>query len=132
MMARPPPPPARKRGSGPAAKAKPVETSTGLGGWEEVRPEESMWGRPEEVEDAINDGEPEIEEDEEEVANALAELKNTTMGRRFAEEDLEVHEKQVCEKNSNIDAGGFEGKAKVSFPIQRKKASGIRRKKDDD
>jgi len=120
---KPPPPPARGQsdsGSANTALAMP-------GGWEEVSPEESMFGRPEEIAAAEGQG------DDEDLPEAgaldqLIELKNEARyGAMFNEADREVHEKEFYQKKS-VSLGAGE---QVSFGFARKKASGIRRQGDD-
>eukprot|EP00434_Breviolum_minutum_P036593 symbB.v1.2.032426.t1/scaffold3892.1/size69949/5 len=63
----------------------------------------------------------------EEVVNPIAELKSELGGRKgtWADEDLEKHEKQIEQKRS-LTTGN------ATFPLNRKKASGIRKKREDD
>merc|ERR1712187_46235 len=88
-----------------------------IGQWEEVRPEQSMFGRPEQIAAAAA-----VESDEEAAeVNPVTELKYETERRQFAEEDLEVREKEFFQKRSIT-----EGKpASFSGFAGRKKAAGI-------
>ncbi|CAE8591979.1 unnamed protein product [Polarella glacialis] len=123
-LSAPPPPPKEKKPPPPPAKKK-QDTEGIAGGWEEVKPQDSMWDRPEEQKAAQ-----EFREDrdsDEEMANPLGNLKAELMGRRgtWATEDLEKHEKETFQKSSL-------SKGNASFPIKAKKASGIRKRERDD
>lgn len=124
----PPPPPKNASPAGEAPKksfAAPV-----VGMWEEVQPEESMWGRPEP--ERSRDLPPD-DSDEDMPVNPLAEIKTELMQRRgeFADEDLETHEKEMFQKRSNFAAGGPKA-ASFDNVAGRQKASGIRKRKADD
>mmetsp|Transcript_39922 Transcript_39922/g.126973 ORF Transcript_39922/g.126973 Transcript_39922/m.126973 type:complete len:414 (+) Transcript_39922:76-1317(+) len=123
-LSKPPPPPTARKPPPPPKRGAAAEAA--VGGWEEVRPEDSMWGRPEEVNDARG-----ADSDEDEPANPLLDTKAELMGRRghWAVEDLEVHEKVAFVEKKSI-SGGSNGK--VGFPIARKRAAGIRKRGGDD
>jgi type IV secretory pathway VirB10-like protein len=111
---RPPPPPRR------------ADVGAVASGWEEVRPEESMWSNPREVMTAATTMTlvEEQPEDQTEVDHMI-EMKTLTMkkGDRM-EEDYEHHEKDIFEKKSS--------QASISdleaFTRKRSAGPGIRRK----
>lgn len=121
-LSKPPPPPEKKPPPPPARPGKGGINAPVVGMWEEVKPEDSMWGRP-----GVQQAEMDEDEYEAHAANPTTELKAELMTRRgeWAPEDMEVHEKEVVEKRSLYSGA-------ASFPMARKKASGIRRKTDDD
>mmetsp|Transcript_33638 Transcript_33638/g.61742 ORF Transcript_33638/g.61742 Transcript_33638/m.61742 type:complete len:406 (-) Transcript_33638:90-1307(-) len=102
--------------------------SASVGGWEEVRPEDSMW-KPDIVEprNAAGGGRraaagPDSDEDE---PDPIIQMKYVAMSRgEWMDEDLERHQKPTFEKKSSTGSDG----GKVSFPITRQKASGIRKR----
>lgn len=126
-LSRAPPPPSEKKPPPPPARAgKGGVNAPSIGQWQEVKPEESMWHRPE-----PEAGDPSLrsmddEEWEAAQANPTTELKAELMTRRgeWAPEDMEVHEKEVLQKRS-LQMGN------ASFPMARKKAAGIRKKASD-
>lgn len=112
----------------PPAKAPPPPARPGcVGVWQEVLPEESMWSNREEVEAASELDVEALYQEPEEIVNPIAELKSELGGRKgtWADEDLEKHEKQMEQKRS-LTTGS------ATFPMNRKKASGIRKKREDD
>lgn len=111
----PPPPPARSGTSAAAAGAAAV------GGWREVQPEESAWKPSENAQERDSDEEPALD--------PVIAMKYLTMRRgAWMDEDYERHEKEMepitCSTHST-------GKTQ-SFPLNRKKASGIRKNREDD
>jgi len=127
---KPPPPPPKKK--------KPANETEGVvGAWEEVAPEESQFGRPEEAEEARQVGEDSDQEEQNPLANAKWEL----MGRKgeWAPEDRELRQKEMFNKASNAaadlppddeeDGDDTAEKNVVSaFKITRQRAAGIRRR----
>mmetsp|Transcript_6277 Transcript_6277/g.12915 ORF Transcript_6277/g.12915 Transcript_6277/m.12915 type:complete len:204 (+) Transcript_6277:483-1094(+) len=121
-LSKAPPPPAKAKPPPPPAR------SGFVGVWEEVRPEDSMWSNQTEVATAaaLEADAVAMEEEPEDVVNPIAELKNELGGRKgtWADEDLEKHEKQIEQKRSSTTGSATFG--------ARKKASGIRKKREDD
>jgi len=120
-LSKPPPPPSTK--PPPPPKRKGPDAAPGM--WEEVKPEESMWHNPDEFRRAIaTRGD---DSDEECVVNPLGELKQEMKGRKgqWAQEDLEKRDIEIIEKRSNTQGN-------ASFGGARKKAGGIRKKREED
>lgn len=107
----PPPPPRRKQDAAPGA-------------WEEVAPEESQFGRPEDERPARG----EDSDEEESHMDALANAKRELMGRRgeWAPEDRQLREKEAFTKRSSVAAGA--GEPAPAFPLTRQRAVGVRRR----
>eukprot|EP00929_Paragymnodinium_shiwhaense_P087692 TRINITY_DN47835_c0_g1_i1.p1 TRINITY_DN47835_c0_g1~~TRINITY_DN47835_c0_g1_i1.p1 ORF type:complete len:346 (+),score=114.36 TRINITY_DN47835_c0_g1_i1:89-1126(+) len=136
-LSRPPPPPSAKP---PPPPKKPVvelpkgsEKEGTAGGWTVVHNEESVFANPDEVA-AADDWDREQEEKKLIQQNktgfqVLTELKAETERRSHVNEDFQVHAKEWAEKKSLTSGGG--GKS-AAFPIQRKKAGGIRKKREGD
>lgn len=121
-LSKAPPPPAKAKPPPPPAR------SGFVGVWEEVRPEDSMWSNQTEVATAaaLEADALAMDEEPEDVVNPIAELKTELGGRKgtWADEDLEKHEKQIEQKRSLTTGSATFG--------ARKKASGIRKKREDD
>lgn len=115
-LSKPPPPPPKK-------KAAPLNAAVGQ--WEEVKPGESMWGRPADPAESSAPGEIVGDESEEETpVDQLTGAKAELMARRgvFAAEDLQTHTKEM--RQIGTTSGGLAG---GGFPLSRKRAAGIRK-----
>jgi len=141
----PPPPPSRPQSRTRLAWHAPADQ--GLGAWEEVKPEDSMFCHPEEVVNArampigvsvgaasfggvtVGAVPARLETEEERPLDALIKAK-FDMSRRGGrtEEDLELREKEMVEKPSITEPRG----QVASFPMSRHRASGIRKRARDE
>mmetsp|Transcript_61908 Transcript_61908/g.110050 ORF Transcript_61908/g.110050 Transcript_61908/m.110050 type:complete len:300 (+) Transcript_61908:3-902(+) len=120
-LSKPPPPPSEKKPPPPPARKKKADDAA-PGGWEEVKPQDSMFGHADEVRKALRGD----DSDEEGMANPLGDLKTEVSGRKgtWAAEDLEMHEKEMVQKRSLAMGKATFGSVK--------KAGGIRKKREDD
>lgn len=122
-LSKPPPPPSAKPPPPPPKKKKGPDAAPGM--WEEVKPEESMWHNPDEFRRAIaTRGD---DSDDEGAFNPLGELKQEMKGRKgeWADEDREKRDVEIVEKRSN-------NLGSATFGGARKKAGGIRKKREED
>lgn len=122
-LSAPPPPPSKKPPPPPDRSTHTSRSSSvgEVGGWEEVKAEDSMWKQN-------TDREP--DSDEEKEVDALTAMKNLTMHRGGnMDEDYERHQKEAFIKDSSSGSGGAGGK--LSFRMTgSKKAAGIRKRDD--
>jgi len=117
-LAKPPPPPSKKPPPPPERASSSDNTVPNIGGWQEVKPEDSMW-KPKDPNDPDS-------EDEQKAQDPLIAMKYLTMQRgAWMDEDYERRNKEM-EIKAPAGGGGT-----VSFAT-RKKASGIRKKEDED
>lgn len=119
-LSRPPPPPSQKPPPPPERRRVAVG---GVGAWEEVSPQDSMFGSTEVQRRADANGDDDVDA----PPNPFAEVKFQLMGCKgtFGPEDLELREKEVFNKRSNAVLAADE---QPEFPTARKKASGIRKR----
>lgn len=132
-LSKPPPPPSLKPPGPPkrSGNVRVVDETAGLaGGWEEVRPEDSMW-KPDAPRDAAGGGSRASAgpDSDDETPDPIIQMKYLAMSRGdWMDEDFERHEKTMVEKTSTTGPLG----AKVSFSMTRQKASGIRKREVED
>lgn len=136
----PPPPPSGVRNQKPGA---PGGSAAGVGQWEEVKPEESVFEAPAEVDSAAQESsaqanacggadglEPGVDN-----AEQLSELRYQMMGRKgeWADEDRQFRGKEMCQKNSNAPTGESASKAQVSaaFSSARKRVVALMQRQED-
>lgn len=118
-LSKPPPPPKKPPGP-PAGRSGRETTSTDPGGWQEVTSENSMWNAT-----TKNANEPDSDEDP--AQDPVIALKYLTMQRgAWMDEDYERHEKEIIQKESSK----VSNPKQMSFPLNRKKATGIRKRDD--
>eukprot|EP00928_Gymnodinium_smaydae_P055159 TRINITY_DN38757_c0_g1_i1.p1 TRINITY_DN38757_c0_g1~~TRINITY_DN38757_c0_g1_i1.p1 ORF type:complete len:411 (+),score=87.44 TRINITY_DN38757_c0_g1_i1:114-1235(+) len=130
-LSAPPPPPSRKPPPPPAKAGAPDKASAApqIGGWQVVQEEESVFTNPFEIEAAQRFDEEEKEKQNAVIVNPIAALKYDMEKRSRVDEDYEMRAKTFCEKKSNQGAAASKP---ASFPIARKKASGIRKRAASD
>merc|ERR1712046_464224 len=122
-LSKPPPPPSQK--PPPPPKKKKDETQGVVGAWEEVKEDKSMWRAGQVV--PKEPGEPDSDDENAPANDPMIQLKYLTMQRgAWMDEDYERHEKEMVQKPLASSGSG----AKMSFPLNRKKASGIRKRDD--
>jgi len=122
-LSRPPPPPSSKPPPPPkkAGSASSTTMAVDVGAWEEVKPEASQWQAPQ--------GADSDESEEEKVLDPVVEMKFLMMNQRGdkMDEDHERHEVETIQKKSSVGSTS----EKVSFPMKRMKASGLRKRDDE-